>query len=73
MHTIPCYLFCIAFVIIAFVISLLSKKYSTNNIGLYWDDRLSVFKNINEQQGEKHKKIVQKTLKDNGLKIIKQS
>ena len=38
-----------------FMLSLLSKKYSSNNIGLYRDDRLSVFKNSG-QQAEAHKK-----------------
>ena len=50
-----------------FMLSLLSKKYSSNNIGLYCDDGLSVFRNISGQQAEKHKKIVQKILKDKGL------
>ena len=38
-----------------FMLSLLSKKYSSNNIGLYCDDGLSVFKNSG-QQAETHKK-----------------
>ena len=37
-----------------FTLSLLSKKYSSNNIGLYRDDELSVFRNISGQQAEKH-------------------
>ena len=36
-----------------FMLSLLSKKYSSNNIGLYCDDGLSVFRNISGQQAEK--------------------
>ena len=39
-----------------FMLSLLSKKYSSNNIGLYCDDALSVFRNTSGQQVEKHKK-----------------
>ena len=37
-----------------FMLSLLSKKFSSNNIGLYCDDGLSVFRNINGQKAEKH-------------------
>ena len=39
-----------------FMLSLLSKKYSSDNIGLYRDDGLSVFKSISWQQAEKHNK-----------------
>ena len=39
-----------------FMLSLLGKKYSSNNRGLYCDDKLSVFRNISRQQAEKHKK-----------------
>ena len=53
-----------------FMLSLLSEKYSSNNIGLYRDDGLSVFRNISGQQAEKHKKIIQKIFKDKGLQII---
>ena len=54
------------------MLSLLSNKYSFNDIGLYRDDGLSVFRNISEQQAKKkkHKKIIQKTFKDKGLQII---
>ena len=53
-----------------FMSSLLSKKYSSNNIGLYCDDGLSVFRNISGQQAEKHKQIIQKVFKDKGLQMI---
>ena len=52
-----------------FMLSLLSKNYSSNNIGLYRDDGLSVFRNISGQQAEKQK-IIQKFFKDKGLQII---
>ena len=39
-----------------FMLSLLSKKDSSNNIGLYRDDGLPFFRNISGQQAEKHKK-----------------
>ena len=53
-----------------FMLSLLSKKYSSSNIGLYRDDALLVFRNISGQQAEKHKKIIQKIFKDKGLQGI---
>ena len=37
-----------------FLLLLLRKKYNSNNIGLYHDDRLSVFKNISGQQAKTH-------------------
>ena len=52
-----------------FMLSLLSKKYSSNKIGLYRDDGLSDFRNTSGQQAEKHKKI-QTIFEDNGLQII---
>ena len=53
-----------------FMLSLLSKKYSSNSIGWYCDEGLSVFRNISGQQIEKHKKIVQTIFKNKGLQII---
>ena len=52
---------------------MLSKKYSSHNIGLHRDDDLSVFRNISGQQAEKHKKIIQKIFKDKGSQTIIQS
>ena len=43
------------FELVVFMLSLLSKKYSSNNVSLYRDDGLSVFKNISGQQAERHK------------------
>ena len=45
------------------MLSLLSKTYSSNDIGLYCVDRLSIFRNICGQQAEKHKKIIPKLSK----------
>ena len=39
-----------------FMSSLLSKKFSSSNIGLYRDDGFSVFRNISGRQAEKNKK-----------------
>ena len=53
-----------------FTLSLLSRKFSSNNIGLYRDDGLSVFRNISGRQAEKYKKTIQNIFKDKGLQII---
>ena len=53
-----------------FMLSLLSRKFSSNNIGLYHDHALSVFRNISGQQAEKHKKAIQHIFKDKGSQII---
>ena len=53
-----------------FMLSLLSKKFSFNNIGLYRDDELSVFRNISRRQVEKKKKTIQNIFKDKRLQII---
>ena len=52
------------------MLSLLSRKFSSNNIGLYRDDGLSVFRNISGRQAEKHKKLIRNIFKDKGLQII---
>ena len=44
------------------MLSLLNKNYSSNNIGLYRDDGLSVFRKISGQQAQK--KNIQKILRD---------
>ena len=49
----------------------LSLKYNNeNNIGLYRDDDLTVFKNINGQKSEKVKEDFQKLFKGNELDIV---
>ena len=53
-----------------FMLLLLTRKFSSNNIGLYRDEGLSVFMNISGQQAEKHKKTIQNIFKDKGLQII---
>ena len=52
------------------MLSLLRKKHSSNIIGLYRDDGLSVFRNISGQQAEKHKKNNSKIFKDRSVQII---
>ena len=53
-----------------FLLNLLGRQYDTKNIGLYRDDRLSVFKNGGGPQMEKIKKHLQKVFKNNGLDVI---
>ena len=53
-----------------FMLSLIGSKYNPNNIGLYRDDGLAVFKNTTSPQSEKIKKIFQKMFKNEGLDTI---
>ena len=53
-----------------YLLSLLGEKYNTEEIGLYRDDGLSVFKNISGPQAEKIKKDFQSTFKKVGLEIV---
>ena len=53
-----------------FLLSLIGNKYNPNNIGLYRDDGLAVFKNTCGSQSEKIKKTFQKMFKNKGLDII---
>ena len=53
-----------------FLLYQLKTKYSNEDIGLYRDDGLAVFKNTNAQKSEKIKKELQKIFKDNGLEIV---
>ena len=57
----------------AFLLDKISEKYEKNNIGLYRDDGLSIFKNKSSTQLERIKKNLQKTFKDFGLEIVAES
>ena len=48
-----------------FLLYKLSLKYNKNNIGLYRDDGLTIFKNISGPKSEKVKKDIQKLFKEN--------
>ena len=48
----------------------LGRQYDTENIGLYRENRLSIFKNCSGLQIEKIKKRLQKIFKNNGLDVI---
>ena len=53
-----------------FILSDLSSKYNKENIGLYRDDGLAIFKNISGPQSEKIKKAFQKAFKKFDLEIV---
>ena len=53
-----------------FILYKLSLKYNENNIDLYRDDGLAVFKNISGTKSEKVKKDIQKLFKENELDIV---
>ena len=53
-----------------FILHQLSRVYNNNNIGLYRDDGLAVFKNISGPQAEKIKKHFQNIFRKNNLNII---
>lgn len=52
-----------------FLLNKLSSKYNKNEIGLYRDDGLAVFKNVSGTQIERIKKDFQKIFKNHGLDI----
>ena len=49
--------------IVIFILSLIGKKYDSENIGLYSDYGLSIFKNTSGPELEKIKKDIQKIFK----------
>jgi len=53
-----------------YILSQITTKFEKNNIGLYRDDGLAVFKSLSGPQSERIKKQFQKYFKDNGLDII---
>ena len=52
-----------------FILNTLGKKFGENNIGLYRDDGLACFKNLNGHQSDKLRKDITKIFKDMGLNI----
>ena len=54
----------------AYLLSLIASKYNKNEIGLYRDDGLAVFKHVSGPQNEKIKKEFQKIFVENGLNIV---
>ena len=50
-----------------FLLDLLSKKFNKENIGLYRDDGLGVFKNVNGHQADKIRKDFYNIFKEHGL------
>ena len=54
----------------AFLLYKVSLKHNKNNIGLYRDDGLAIFKTISGPKLEKVKKDIQKLFKENELDIV---
>ena len=54
----------------SFLLYALSLKYNKTNIGLYRDDRLSVFRNVSYPHCEEIKKEFQQLIMQHGLKLI---
>ena len=50
-----------------FMLNKISEKYNKNDIGLYIDDGLAVFKNISGPESERIKKNFQSLFKKHGL------
>ena len=53
-----------------YLLNILSTRCEKENIGLYRDDGLAVFKNLSGPQSERIKKEFQKVFNENGLKIV---
>ena len=53
-----------------YMLYLMGKKYDSKHIGLYRDDGLAEFKNVNRPASEKIKKQLQSLFKQKGLQII---
>ena len=53
-----------------FMLSLLGTKYDSENIGLYRDDGLSIFRNVSGPELEKIKKHIQEIFKEKMLDVI---
>ena len=56
-----------------YILHKLSSAYPNGSIGLYRDDGLAVFKNMNARSGDKTRKVFCQILDDLGLKITVQS
>ena len=52
-----------------FLLHLLSKKFIKDNIGLYRDDGLGVFRNVNGHQADKIRKMFHDIFKQHGLSL----
>ena len=57
----------------SFLLNEISKTYAKNDIGLYRDDGLAIFRNKSGPQSERIKKHIQSIFKSKGLDIVIQS
>ena len=53
-----------------YILSLIAKDYNKNDVGLYRDDGLAVFRNASGPQLERIKKNIQKVFREKGLEIV---
>ena len=53
-----------------YLLSLIAEKYNKNDIGLYRDEGLAIFKNTSGPKNEKIKKVFQRIFKSKGLDIV---
>ena len=53
-----------------FMLNKISEEYNINDVGLYRDDCLGVFKNISDPESERIKENFQSLFKKYGLEII---
>ena len=56
-----------------YILRKLSSAYPDGSIGLYRDDGLAIFKNMNARSGDKARKVLCEILGDLGLKITVKS
>ena len=52
-----------------FLLNNLANKFEKNSVGLYRDDGLALFKNINGHRGDKIRKDFHQLFKENGLSL----
>ena len=53
-----------------FLLNKITQKYDKNNIGVYRDDGLAIFKNTSDQQNDKIRKDFQRLFKEHKLEIV---
>ena len=53
-----------------YLLNMIGEKYNKDDVGLYRDDGLAIFKNTSGPQNERIKKDFQKIFKDKGLEIV---
>ena len=52
-----------------FLLNNLANQFDKNSVGLYGDDELALFKNINGHRADKIRKVFHQLFKENGLSL----